>query len=98
MRKPSGGKIDMYGPYSHSLPIEYLPNTRIDYYDENTGKLLQQRWYGPDRQAIWDRDWDHGNKHKHTFPHDHYWDPTNTKKPRPAYVGPNGEKINLDYC
>ena len=76
-----------------------IPNSRTDYYDEVTGKLLQQRWYDAEGKAIWDRDWDHGDKQQHTFPHDHYWswgDLGNSG--RLAYNGLNGEKTNMNYC
>lgn len=99
MCKPSGGIKKVFGPYRSNIKlIEDTPNSRTDYYDEDTGKLLQQRWYGPDGQAIWDRDWDHGNKHKHKYPHDHYWNYSNGKAERPEYKGPDGEDTNLDYC
>lgn len=93
MCKPSGGKYDVYGPYRHSLPGKFLPNTRIDYYDEKTGKLLQQRWYGPDGLTIWDRDWDHNDFYnEHDFPHDHSWDWLK-KTPRQKPIS-----VNSSYC
>lgn len=95
MCKPSGGISKQIGRIG-SLPRIGTPNTRVDLYDENSN-LLQQRWYGPDGRAIWDRDWSHGGG-EHEWPHDHYWDWTNTKNPRPAYNGPNDEKTNPDYC
>ncbi len=102
MCKSSGGKFDMFGPYRSNIHERWSekPNIRIDYYDEKTKKLLQQRWYGPDGLAIWDRDWAHGNAHhNHTFPHDHYWDWTKPPgKQRLEYKGPNNEKINLSKC
>ena len=100
MCKPSGGKFDQYGPYRSNIKdIENMtPNTRVDYYDENTGKLIQQRWFGPDGQAIWDRDWDHKNDHhNHVFPHDHYWD--FSKPPgKQRQEWKEGKEINEDYC
>ena len=90
MCAPSGGITNEYGPYRHSLPVNGTPNSRTDYYDEETGDLLQQRWYGPNGEAIWDRDLDHGNRHKHTFPHDHSWDyskdPPRQKPQSPNYL------------
>ena len=99
MCKLSGGIEKIYGPYKHSLPQKGKSNSRRDYYDEKTGKLLQQRWYDSEGKAILDRDWDHGNKHTHTFPHDHFWvwENDNIHPSRIAYVGPNGEKINNNY-
>ena len=98
MCKPSGGKVDVYGRYGSNIKSIWSekPNIRIDYYDEKTGKLLQQRWYGPDGVAIWDRDWDHNNSDgTHIFPHDHYWDFTKPPgKQRPKW----GTEINTDYC
>ena len=71
------------------------PNSRIDM-ENNQGILIQQRWYGTDGHAVWDRDWKYGGVH--TFPHDHSWDWTNIEHPdRPPYEGLNGEKINKHY-
>lgn len=93
MCKPSGGKFDFYGPYRHSLPGKFLPNTRIDYYDEATGELIQQRWYGPDGLVIWDRDWNHNDfYYEHYFPHDHSWD-WSKKIPRQKPI-----PVNSSYC
>lgn len=97
MCKPSGGKIDMVGRIG-SLPRIGIPNTRIDLYDE-FGRLLQQGWYGPDGRIIWSRDHIHGEKGGiHEWPHDHYFNWVNKKKSRPPYIGPNGERINLNFC
>ena len=97
----SGGVTPVYGPYGKNIEDieDCAPNSRTDYFDEVTGKLLQQRWYDSEGRAAWDRDWDHGNKHKDTFPHDHYWEWEKDKKhpPRPKYFGPSGEKINKHY-
>ena len=102
MCKPSGGiNPPAYGPFGKNIKdIEgCTPNSRTDYYDEKTGELLQQRWYDAEGKAIWDRDWAHGNKHKHAFPHDHYWDWENPEHAdRLKYIGPNGEKTNMNYC
>lgn len=101
MCKPSGGKFDVYGPYRSNIKDIWSdkPNIRVDYYDEKTGKLLQQRWYGPDGFAVWDRDWIHKNDHKnHIFPHDHFWNLNNPKKTRHKYTGPNNETTNMSYC
>jgi len=50
-------------------------NTRYDLFDEDTGELLQQRWYDSLGRAIINKDWKHGNKGgKHEFPHFHLWD------------------------
>lgn len=101
MCKPSGGKKSLLGPYRHNIDkTKESSNIRVDYYDETIGQLLQQRWYGPDGRAIWDRDWDHGNQHNHTFPHDHIWEWKTCKDhpPRPQYNGSHGEKINEEYC
>lgn len=95
MCKPSGGIIKRIGRIG-SLKKTGLPNTREDLYDQN-GNLLQQRWYGPDGRAIWDRDWSHGGG-KHEFPHDHYWiwiDPLHPD--RFEYHGINGELVNDIY-
>ena len=94
MCKPSGGKIEVRDPYKHSLNKEGKPNSRLDYYDEDTGKLLQQRWYGPDGIVVWDRDWDHSNpKGNHKFPHDHPWDWSKIP-PRQDFMN----DINDNYC
>lgn len=94
MCKPSGGKVDVYGPKKHSLKKDGIANTRLDYYDEDTGDLLQQRWYGPDGLAVWDRDWDHDNhKNDHIFPHDHSW---NWLLNPPRQHTDNS--VNNDYC
>ncbi len=103
MCKPSGGITKIYGPYGkNNKDIEGCPpNSRTDYYDKETEKLLQQRWYDNDGKAIWDRDWDHNDStHTHPFPHDHFWEWTknNIHPPRPEYKGPNDEKINKHYC
>ena len=93
MCKPSGGIKSVYGPYRESAPKLSAPNTRIDYYDEQTGELLQQRWYGPDGMPIWDRDWKHNNSNQtHTFPHDHSWDWSKIPVGRPI------QPQNINYC
>lgn len=103
MCKPSGGVNKVYGPFGKNIKeIEgCVPNSRTDYYDEVTGELLQQRLYDAEGKAIWDRDWKHNDSNNtHTFPHDHYWDweKNSGHPPRLEYVGPNGEKININYC
>lgn len=57
MCKPSGGIKPMMGKIG-DLPRIGTPNTRTDLYNEQ-GELIQQRWYGPDGRAIWNRDWKH---------------------------------------
>ncbi len=54
MCKTSGGIFDIYGPYRSNIKETWKkePNVRVNYYDEKTGELLQQRWYGPDGFAI----------------------------------------------
>lgn len=53
MCKPSGGIKSVYGQYGRNIQDAIdTPNTRTDYYDEQTGELLQQRWYGPNGNAI----------------------------------------------
>lgn len=93
MCKPSGGVKKVYGPYGRNIKeaTGETPNSRTDYHDEKTGELLQQRWYDSDGLAIWDRDWNHGNKHKHTFPHDHPWDWTKEvpRQPSVDYINKN---------
>ncbi len=95
MCKPSGGIESIKGPYRMNISsYKGNSNTRTDYYDEQTGELLQQRWYGPDGRAIIDRDWNHKDTYNtHKFPHDHYWDYT---KKIPRQDGVN--EINNDYC
>ncbi len=94
MCKPSGGIKQQVGRIG-DLKKTGTPNTRIDLYDKN-GNLIQQRWYGPDGKAVWDRDWSLGAGEL-VWPHDHYWDWT--KPPyRFAYEGPNGTKTNTDFC
>ena len=96
MCKPSGGVEPRVGRIG-DLEIIGKPNSRADLSNKN-GKLIQQRWYGPDGRAIWDRDWLHGGG-EHEWPHDHSWDWTDPKHPdRPAYEDINGNKTNLDYC
>ncbi len=67
MCKPSGGFFSVTGRLG-SLPRRGQPNTRADLYNES-GELIQQRWYGPDGWAIHNRDYNHG----YPRPHDHYW-------------------------
>lgn len=103
MCQPSGGINVEEGPFGSNIKdIEGCdPNSRTDYYDEETGELLQQRWYDAEGKALWDRDWHHNDSNNtHTFPHDHYWDwKKNNKHPlRYEYIGPNGEKTNMNYC
>ncbi|MCL2234415.1 MAG: hypothetical protein FWC02_01900 [Firmicutes bacterium] len=83
MCSPSGGIEKVYGSYGRSIgPIVGTPNSRTDFFDEVTGQLLQSRWYGPERWAVRDRDYDHNDsKNTHEFPHDHRWDWTK-KRPR----------------
>ncbi len=95
MCKPSGGIKSVYGPARKNIRERTSDfNSRIDYYDEKTGELLQQRWFGPNGYAIWDRDWKHGDAHhNHFFPHDHSWD-WSKKVPRDKKF----QKPNQDYC
>ena len=94
MCKPSGGKFDIFGRRGSNIKnTEYLPNSRIDFYDEKSGDLIQQRWFGPDGIAVWDRDYIHGNgDNSHFFPHDHAWNWNNTL-PRQHDV-----PVNSFYC
>lgn len=94
MCKPSGGIFKVVG-HVGTLDRFGTPNSRYDLYNEN-GELLQQRWYGPNGNAYWDRDWKHGGNHE--FPHDHKWEWDNWKHPgRPAYKGPSGELTNPNF-
>lgn len=94
MCKPSGGKISQVGKIG-DLKATNTPNTRIDLYDTN-GNLIQQRWYGPDGRAIWNRDWKHSDPtHNHKFPHDHPWD-WSKKIPRMYYD--EDREISSDFC
>lgn len=96
MCKPSGGKFTKTGKIGE-LKSTGSPNTRIDLYDEN-GNLIQQRWYGPDGRAVWNRDWKHKDsnpKKPHKFPHDHPWD-WDKKCPRLDYD--EDRETNDDYC
>ncbi|MDE6967101.1 MAG: hypothetical protein K2P12_00455 [Clostridia bacterium] len=95
LNKPDSKVIKQYGKYGRSIRQveDGIPNSRVDFYDQNTHKLLQQRWYDKNGQAIWDRDWDHNNSNgKHFFPHDHPWD-WGKKPPRQ----PSIDFINKDY-
>ena len=96
MCKPSGGIKSQVGTIG-SLKADSDPNTRIDLYNEQ-GELIQQRWYGPDGRAMWNRDWKHPDtnpRKPHKFPHDHPWD-WNKKVPRLKYEV--NRDINSDYC
>ena len=96
MCKPSGGIKSQVGRIG-DLKTEGTPNTRIDLYNEQ-GKIIQQRWYGPDGRAIWDRDRKHLDstpRKPHKFPHDHPWG-WNQKVPRLKYD--EDRDINTDYC
>ena len=96
MCKPSGGISKQIGRIGDLKPTGN-PNTRKDLYNED-GKLIQQRWYGPDGNAIWDRDWAHGGG-EHEWPHDHSCDWNNPQHPdRPAYEDEFGNKTNSSYC
>ena len=96
MCKPSGGISKQIGRVG-DLKTTGEPNTRKDLYNED-GKLIQQRWYGSDGNAIWDRDQSHGGG-EHEWPHDHSWDWTNPQHPdRPAYEDKYGNKKNSSYC
>ena len=95
MCKPSGGVEKWIGRVGDLTRI-WKPNSRLDIYNE-TEKLLQQGWYDPVALIEWGRDWAHGGG-EHDFPHDHYFDWGNKKKPRQTYIGPNGEKTNPNYC
>ena len=94
MCKPSGGVKVLKGKYGRSIKeVVSTPNSRIDYYDEDTGELLQQRWYDSSGKAMLDRDWKHYDPNNtHKFPHDHIWDWT---KKTPRQVASN--VINNDY-
>ena len=84
----------LYGCFGRNIPWrKYKPFTRIDFYDEKTGELLQQRWYNEKGIEVWDRDWKHGDSNNtHIFPHDHPWDHTK-KKSRQFAV----DYINKNY-
>lgn len=69
MAAPSGG-IERFDDVPRLSKIG-KPNSRADLYI--SGRLKQQRWYGPDGRAQRNRDHFHGGD-KHTFPHDHEWD------------------------
>jgi hypothetical protein len=102
MCKPSGGIKQIFGKVGRNIPGSYgNPNTRTDMYDiDNPNELIQQRWYGPNGENLWDRDWKHKNenpKKPHKYPHDHYWD-WSKKDSRPLYIGPNNEDTNSSYC
>ena len=95
MCKLSGGIKSKTGKIG-DLKATGDPNSRIDLKNEQ-GELIQQRWYGPDGRAIWNRDWKHkdNNPQKpHKFPHDHPWD-YSKKNPREDYD--ENRKINTDY-
>ena len=96
MCKLSGGIKSKTGKIG-DLKATGDPNSRIDLKNEQ-GELIQQRWYGPDGRAIWNRDWKHkdNNPQKpHKFPHDHPWD-YSKKNPREDYD--ENRKINTYYC
>lgn len=96
MCKPSGGIERKVGKIG-DLKAKGNLNTRIDLYNEE-GELIQQRWYGADSKAVWNRDWKHkdNNPQKlHKFPHDHPWD-WSKKKPRQDYD--EEREINPYYC
>jgi len=94
MCKPSDGKTSITGKIG-DLKAFGIPNTRIDMYDI-FGKLIQQRWYGPDGRAIMNRDWKHNDPYKiHKFLHDHPWDWTK-KKSRQDYD--EQREIDINYC
>ena len=96
MCKPSGGIESKIGRIG-DLKATGTPNSRTDLFNKND-KLIQQRWYGPDGRAIWDRDWSHGGG-VHEWPHDHSWDWSDPNHPdRPDYKGVDGSKTNLYYC
>ncbi len=80
--KQIGDIKDIYGKVG-DLDKDGQKNTRYDLFDEDTGKLLQQRWYDSSGKAIINKDWSHGNKggKPHKFPHFHLWD-WSKKKPR----------------
>ena len=81
--KPSGGVEDVN---DRSLPKDgQTPNSKKRLFDDEG--LKQERWYGPDGRAIWDRDYRHKGKNE-KFPHDHEWDHTK-KKPRGKKQPPN---------
>lgn len=74
--KQTGNVKKIFGVYGRSIKAieNEKPNSRTDFYDEKTGKLLQQRWYDSNGRTVLDRDWDHNNSHNnHKFPHDHHW-------------------------
>ena len=96
MCKPSGGIKLIVGKIG-DLPRIGTPNTRTDLYNEQ-GELIQQRWYGPDGRAMWNRDWKHKDnnpKKPHNFPHDHPWD-WSQKVPR--LKDDENRETNTDYC
>ena len=103
MCKPSGGlNPRIFGKVGQNIRDALgKPNTRTDMYDiDNPNDLIQQRWYGPEGRAIWDRDWKHKTenpKNPHVYPHDHYWDWSKIK-PRIAYKSKNEETTNINYC
>ena len=90
--KQVGSIKDIYGRVG-GLDTDAQKNTRYDLFDEDTGELLQQRWYDSSGRAIINKDWKHGNKGgKHKFPHFHLWDWAKNK-PRQD----EDESIDDDY-
>ena len=72
--KQTGKVKDIYGKVG-DLSQTAQKNSRYDLFDEDTGELLQQRWYNSLGNAIINKDWKHGNKggKPHAFPHYHLW-------------------------
>ncbi|MDD4415110.1 MAG: hypothetical protein PHR14_11325 [Oscillospiraceae bacterium] len=97
MCQPSGGiNPSIVGRVGQNIPDNKgNPNSRTDMFDEY-GDPIQSRWYGPDRHAIWDRDFQHhDNRGTHKFPHDHSWD-YSKKKPRQKPEEPDFENFTTD--
>ena len=57
-----------------SLKLKSNPSSSVDLYDDS-GKLLQRKFYDNEGKAMLDIDFAHSNGNgSHTFPHPHTWD------------------------
>lgn len=84
-RKASVVKKSVETVKNSKIPTTYTPNSIIRRVDDN-GTVISERVFGPDGRAVKDIHYtDHGNPKLHPkVPHEHIWDWSDPKNPRPS--------------
>nr|MBO0436014.1 hypothetical protein [Enterococcus sp. DIV0849a] len=84
-KKASGAKLTVETTTNSKIPTIHKPNTVIKRVDKN-GNLISERIFDDKGRVIKDiHHTDHGNPKMHPkVPHEHIWDWSDPKKPRPS--------------